>query len=151
MRHLHLLAAMGLLCTAPGFVGAGQGNDHGTERSSRACSTRTLAGKWMFATDVGQQQIFPGGDITAIGVFRLDRTGTLTDGIFDANVYEWRFLPGVTFTGSLVVNPNCTGTLTFVTSAGTTRIDSVVVLGPNRIRGMSQDTTNLWTYTMERL
>jgi hypothetical protein len=105
----------------------------------------------MFATDVGRQAKFPGGDITAIGIFRLDRQGTLTDGTFDATVEGWRFLPGVTFTGSLTINANCTGTLFFLTSAGTQRYDSVIVLGPDRIRGMSQDIDNLWTYEMRRL
>ena len=37
------------------------------------CSARMLAGRWMFATDVGKQTFFPGGDITAIGTFRVDR------------------------------------------------------------------------------
>src|SRR5262245_60773079 len=42
---------------------------------SQECSARQLAGRWMFATDVGKQLYFPGGDITAIGTFRVDRTG----------------------------------------------------------------------------
>ena len=57
----------------------------------------------------------------------------------------------MTFTGSVVVNSNCTGTLTFVTSAGTMRTDSIIVLGPGRVRGMSQDVRNLWTYDMRRM
>lgn len=141
MKTFRTLCALGLLCTAPAFAG----NEFET------CSTRMLAGRWMFATDVGRQAIFPGGDITAMGVFRFDRQGTLLDGVFDATVEKFRFLQGITFTGSVVVNANCTGTLTFVTSAGTTRNDSIIVLGPGHVRGMSQDVNNLWTYDMRRL
>jgi len=141
MKSLRYLAVLGLLITAPAFAG----------NEPEGCSNRMLAGRWMFATDVGHQSKFPGGDITAIGIFRLDRQGTLTDGIFDATVEGWRFLQGVTFTGTLTINANCTGTLYFVTSAGTTRTDSVIVLGPGHIRGMSQDVQFLWTYDMRRL
>ncbi len=116
-----------------------------------ACNARSLAGKWMFATDVGRQNLFSaGGDITAIGTFTLDRKGTAS-GSFDATVEELTFLPKVQFEGTLKVNADCTGTFTFVTGAGTQRTDSIVILSPWRIRGMSQDINNLWTYEMERL
>lgn len=114
------------------------------------CSTRMLAGRWMFATDVGKQTFFPGGDITAIGTFRVDRTGNLK-GKFDATVANFGFLPGVEFVGTVTVNPDCTGTLTFTTSRGTTRTDSIIVLGGGHVRGMSQDVAFLWTYDMRRL
>lgn len=113
------------------------------------CSARQLAGRWMFATDVGRQTFFPGGDITAIGTFRVDRSGKV-EGVFDATVASWMFLPGISFTGSFTVNADCTGTLEFVTGAGTTRTDSIVVMG-DRIYGMSQDVQFLWTYQMRRL
>lgn len=113
------------------------------------CSARMLAGRWMFATDVGKQTFFPGADITAIGTFRVDRAGRL-QGVFDATVAQWMFLPGVKFTGSFTVNPDCTGTLSFVTEKGTTRTDSIVILG-DHIRGMSQDVTFLWTYDAHRM
>jgi hypothetical protein len=116
---------------------------------SQECSARQLAGRWMFATDVGKQIFFPGGDITAIGTFRSDRAGKIK-GVFDATVAGWMFLPGVTFEGSFVVNPDCTGTLTFVTARGTARTDTIVVLG-DTIRGMSQDTNFLWTYEAKRM
>jgi hypothetical protein len=113
------------------------------------CSARMLAGRWMFATDVGKQTFFPGGDITAIGTFRVDRRGNLA-GAFDATVAGWMHLPAVTFTGAFTVNPDCTGTLTFVTGRGTTRTDSIVILG-DRIHGMSQDVQFLWTYEARRM
>ncbi|HET9864836.1 MAG TPA: hypothetical protein VFP37_15440 [Steroidobacteraceae bacterium] len=153
MKIFRCLLPLGLLFAAPAFA-HGNGNDNGPDRDSQACSTRMLAGRWMFATDIGHQalSLFPvPGDITAIGVFRIDRFGTILDGTFDANAQNNRFLPGLTFTGSVVVNANCTGTLQFVTSAGTTRTDSIIVLGPGRVRGMSQDVNNLWTYDMRRL
>jgi hypothetical protein len=113
------------------------------------CSTRMLAGRWMFATDVGKQTFFPGGDITAIGTFRVDRFGKL-NGAFDATIAQWMHLPGLTFTGAFTVNPDCTGTLSFVTSNGRSRTDSIVILG-DRIRGMSQDVQFLWTYEAQRM
>ena len=116
---------------------------------SADCSARMLAGRWMFATDVGKQTFFPGGDITALGTFRVDRFGKLK-GAFDATVAGWMHLPGLTFTGAFTVNPDCTGTLTFVTGAGRTRTDSIVILG-DEIRGMSQDVQFLWTYEARRM
>ena len=113
------------------------------------CTARMLAGRWMFATDVGKQTFFPGGDITAIGTFRVDRAGKL-NGTFDATVAQWMHLPGLTFTGTFTVNPDCTGTLSFVTSNGRSRTDSIVILG-DRIRGMSQDVQFLWTYEARRM
>jgi len=113
------------------------------------CSARALAGRWMFATDVGKQLYFPGGDITAIGTFKVDRAGKL-QGVFDATVAGWMFLPGVKFTGAFTINPDCTGTLTFTTAAGTTRTDTVVLVG-DHIRGMSQDVQFLWTYEAHRI
>lgn len=116
---------------------------------SADCSARMLAGRWMFATDVGQQTFFPGGDITAIGTFRVDRFGKLK-GTFDATVAGWMHLPGLTFTGAFTVNPDCTGTLSFVTGNGRARTDTIVILG-DRIRGMSQDIQFLWTYEARRM
>ena len=90
---------------------------------STECSTRALAGRWMFATDVGKQLFFPGGDITAIGTFKVDRAGRL-QGVFDATVAGWMFLPGVKFSGAFTMNSDCTGTLTFTTATGSSRTAS---------------------------
>jgi hypothetical protein len=141
MRTIKLLALGGMLLGSTAF--AGQDHDD--------CSVRALAGKWMFATDVGKQTFFTaGGDITAIGTFRVDRAGNVR-GSFDATVANLAFLPKVAFDGKLTVEPDCTGTLTFTTSAGTTRTDSIVVLNGGWVRGMSQDVQFLWTYDMRRL
>lgn len=139
MKRLSILALSAGL-----FVQAALANAHD------GCSLKSLAGKWMFATDVGRQNLFPGGDITAIGTFKLDRRGN-AEGTFDATVEEFGFLDDVSFSGTLVVGPNCTGTFEFVTGQGTARKDTIIVLNPWRIRGMSQDINNLWTYEMERL
>jgi len=112
--------------------------------------TTRLVHTWMFATEVGKQTFFPGGDITAMGTFRVDREGNLK-GKFDATVANFRFLPGVGFAGTVTVSPDCTGTLTFTTDRGTSRTDSIVVLSPWSVRGMSQDVAFLWTYDMRRL
>jgi len=113
------------------------------------CSARMLAGRWMFATDVGVQSFFPGNEITAIGTFRVDRLGKLS-GKFDATVAQWMHLPGLTFTGAFTVNADCTGTLSFVTSNGRSRTDSIVIVG-DLIYGMSQDVQFLWTYRARRM
>ena len=119
-----------------------------------SCSTRSIAGRWMFATGIGRQSLGPpfpeGKDITAIGIFSVDRFGNTT-GKFDATVQDFFFLPDNTFTGTVAVNPDCTGTLTFVTSAGTARTDSIVVVSRKEMLGMTQDPANLWTYQVRRL
>ena len=122
--------------------------------SDQGCSTRVLAGKWVFATAIGHQALGgpfpPGKDITAIGTMNIDRNGVL-EGTFDATVQDTFFLPGNSYTGSLVVLPDCTGTLTFITSQGTARTDSIVVVNGSELIGMSQDPANLWTYQARRL
>jgi len=118
------------------------------------CSTKAVAGNWTFATNIGRQSLgapFPEGkDITAIGIFSVDKFGN-TIGKFDATVQDFFFLPNNTFTGSVTVNADCTGTLTFITSAGTARMDSIVVVNQREMLGMSQDPLNLWTYQVRRI
>jgi len=80
-----------------------------------------------------------------------DDPDAVTNGEFDATVADFGFLHGIKFSGSLVLNPDCTGTFTFTTSAGTTRTDTIIVLGPGHVRAMSQDVQFLWTYDMHRL
>lgn len=119
------------------------------EGNTPMCSVSSLAGRWLFATDVGQ---FPalGGDITALGTMTVHRDGRV-EGRFDATVALVGFLPGNTYDGSIVVNPDCTGTLTFVTSESTQRTDSIAIVSRRDLWGMSQDPENLWTYRARRL
>lgn len=119
-----------------------------------SCSTAALAGKWIFATDVGHQSLASfapyTGDITAIGTSDIQPDGSMS-GVFDFTVADLVFVPNVTYTGSVTVSPDCRGTATFETSAGTTRTDSFVVVSRNEILGMSQDPKNLWTYQLRRI
>jgi hypothetical protein len=102
---------------------------------------------------VGQQAIFgpaAPGDITAIGTMNIARDGTIA-GEFDVTVAEFGFFPDNAYTGSVTVNPNCTGTWTFTTSIGTSRADSIVVAGRDEIWIMSRDILNLWTGKARRI
>lgn len=117
------------------------------------CATRDLAGRWIFGTDVGQQVIFlptSDGNITALGTMNIDKQGNLS-GEFDATVAGFIFLSAVTYTGSVVLHTNCTGTLSFETSEGTVRTDSIALVGQDEVWGMSQDPSNLWTYEIRRI
>jgi len=58
------------------------------------------------------------------------------------------FAPGNTYMGSVAVNPDCTGTLTFVTSLGSERVDSIAVLDQDEMWGMFQDIGDVWTYSV---
>lgn len=134
-------AAMVMVLVVPrGSVGAEPG---------QACSIQRVAGSWLFGTDVGHHLGF-GGDITALGTMNIDREGNLS-GVFDVTVSGVTFLPGNTYAGTVTVNPDCTGTLTFVTSGGNSRTDSIAVLSQQEMWGMSQDPGNLWTYDIRRI
>ena len=105
------------------------------------CRTSKMAGRWLFATDIGHQMLLPGGNITALGTMRIDRRGNLS-GVFDATVQDWMHLPAVKYTGKLTVRRDCTGTLRFVTEAGTERTDSIAVVEhgtfPGHVTGSQQ-------------
>ena len=121
--------------------------------ASAGCSVRDIAGKWIFATGIGRQSLGepfpPGKDITAIGTMNINRDGTL-EGKFDVTVQD--AFPGtLTYSGSVVVNADCTGTLTFITSTGATRTDSIAIISRREMLGMSQDPANLWTYQVHRI
>ena len=119
-----------------------------------SCSIRAIAGNWLFATGIGRQTLGapfpPDKDITAIGTMNIALDGTLS-GTFDVTVENFAFLPGVTYTGWVTVNPDCTGTLSFATSADSVRTDSIAVLSRHEMLGMSQDPLNLWTYQVRRV
>ena len=138
------IVALGVPLSAP--VQATQNDD--------TCSTRMLAGKWLFATGIGHQALGPPfpppGDITAIGTMNIRRNGFL-EGLFDATFQNVAFAPGVEYSGTVIVNSDCTGTLSFVTGSGSSRTDSILVVDRNEIWGMSQDPKNLWTYRVRRL
>lgn len=118
------------------------------------CSTNMLTGRWVFATGIGHNAIEapnrpPPGDITAIGTMNV-RRGVL-EGVFDVTFERAAFRAGIPYSGTVTVNPDCTGTLSFTTGAGTTRTDSIVLLNRYEFWGMSQDPNNQWTYSARRL
>lgn len=119
----------------------------------KGCSLRQITGKWIFATAIGRQMLPglpPGKDMTALGTWDVKRDGTLS-GVFDVTVQDTFFGPGIRYEGSVVVNRDCTGTVTFVTELGSTRTDTIAIVGRNEIIGMSQDPFNLWTYQVRRV
>lgn len=118
------------------------------------CDTRMLAGRWLFATGIGHQQLGapapPSGDITAIGTMNIDRDGAL-EGKFDVTFEGAGFLSGILYSGTARLNADCTGTLSFVTETGTVRTDSIALVEDDLFWAMSQDPLNLWTYKAKRI
>ena len=142
-RHILILSAI-LICalaSRPALAGSG-------------CSVGQIAGQWVFATSIGRQMLGvpfpPEKDITAIGTMNIERDGTLS-GTFDVTVQDTVFIPGIVYVGSVVLNPDCAGTVTFETSVGSVRSDSIVVVNRREILAMSQDPMNLWTYQIRRI
>ncbi len=141
IRFIRILMAL-IACTlvaGPAFADTG-------------CSIKKLAGNWVFATGIGQQNLpFPpsDGDITAIGTMNIYRDGSL-EGRFDVTVFN--DLPGqdIPYWGSIVVNSDCTGTLQFTTPLSS-RTDSIVIVSRKEILGMSRDPLNLWTYQVRKI
>lgn len=122
------------------------------------CSARMLTGRWLFATGVGQQQLAdapPPGRITALGTMNIHRNGTL-EGKFDVTFEAHAASPGgfgtgMPYSGEVLLNDDCTGTISFVTALGTSRTDSIAVVDRDEVWAMSQDPNNLWTYRMRRI
>lgn len=124
-----------------------------TRSGKKGCTVRDVAGKWLFATSIGRQMLPdlpPDKDMTAIGTWNVKRDGSLS-GSFDVTVQDTFFGPGVGYEGSIVINRDCTGTVTFVTELGSVRTDTIAVVGRNELIGMSQDPFNLWTYQVRRV
>lgn len=148
MKKLVVCAVLLALPLLSGVASLGDGA-HAVERRTVTCSVEGLAGRWLFATEVGQFPDF-GGDITALGTLNIHHSGRV-EGRFDATVALVGFLPNNTYDGSIVVNPDCTGTLTFKTSESTERTDSIAVVSPHELWGMSQVPANLWTYRARKI
>ena len=158
IKNILVACAIASLCgTAAGAEPATNGESYaGPERfigGRYGCSLRNVTGRWLFATSIGRQMLPdlpPEKDITALGTMFIKRDGSIS-GTFDVTVEDTFFAPGVPYEGSVVVNPDCTGTLTFVTGLGSVRTDSIAVVGRSEILGMSQDLANLWTYQVRRV
>ena len=116
------------------------------------CSTVTIAGAWVFATDLGPIQ--GGGYVTALGTLNFDTHGNMS-GKYDFNVPGFPGNWSGVQAGKVNVNPNCTGIMTFTWTDSTgegTRTDSLVIArGGREIWGMVADGSAVWTYKAERI
>ena len=133
------------------------------------CSIRTIAGKWVFATETGHMLSPVGGpgphgritDVTAMGTMNIDKAGNIS-GDFDISILGVAFIPDIPYTGLVTVNPDCTGSLNFSPASSTnTRTDSIVISGNgNEISAMvgfitlaidgTRDFGVSWTYKIRR-
>lgn len=115
------------------------------------CSIRNdVAGLWVFATGMGQLFHRSGQAITAIGTMNIESDGRVS-GTFDNTIAQLG-TSRQTYSGTVEVNPDCTGTLIFTTSSGSSRTDSIVVLeNGTEMWGMSRDPLLPWTYTVKRV
>ena len=158
IRTIFTTCALVMLCgtafaTEPAAKGEACEATQTFDKTHRDCSIRDIVGKWLFATEIGRQMLPgfpPDKDVTALGTMVIRRDGTLT-GVFDVTVQDSFFVPGVGYEGAVVINPDCTGTLMFVTGVGTVRTDSIALVGRSEFLGMSQDPANLWTYQGRRV
>ncbi len=153
-----------LVCALASLSGIAVADDYDTDDDSYAatsrsysygkgCSLRDVVGRWVFASAISRQMapIFPvGKDMTALGTMNIERDGTLS-GTFDLTVQDFEHYPQVGYVGSIVINRDCTGTVTFVTEFGSSRTDSIAVVGRGEILGMSKDPANLLTYQVRRV
>jgi len=136
----------GLVMTPPGMA---EEVPLGAHDKARPCSVKAIAGRWIFATGIGQFPAY-GGDITAIGTMNIDGRGGVS-GTFDFTIALTGFKADASYEGTVRVEPDCTGTLVFQTSETTMRTDSIAIVGPGEFWGMSQDPSNLWTYRARRI
>lgn len=117
-------------------------------KKGHSCSIATIAGKWMFATDIGN---FP-GDVhgTALGTLNIGRDGRW-GGTFDYNGNDG-FFPGLTYEGSVTVNPDCTGIAKFHSSDGADVVQSIVIVrGGQEIWGAFQNPMVIWAFKAKRI
>jgi hypothetical protein len=124
------------------------------------CTVGMVEGTWVFATGIGQLSNQPpipeparGKQITAIGTIHIDGQGNIS-GAYDNTIADVGSFLNNTFVGTVVVNADCTGTLSFTDSRGASRTDSIVVLtrrDQSELWGMSRDHLLVWTYTARRI
>jgi len=127
-------------------------------RGGRTCSMKTIAGAWVYATEVGELKGPDNtlmGKLTSLGTFNIDRDGTLW-GEFDTTM---SLVGGPTivnhdaeYLGAVTVKPNCRGTFYFAESGGDALEGSLVISGDgSEIRGMTTTPEILWTFTAKRV
>jgi hypothetical protein len=119
------------------------------------CSIATIAGAWAFTTtDIMYNSDGTVGG-TALGVFKIDADGNLT-GTYDSTFLGSppNFYPATNYVGTVSVNPNCMGTLSFHDVGSTDMIvQSIVIARSGReMLGMFQDPSDaLGTFKCERV
>ena len=123
-------------------------------KKGHACSIATIAGKWMFATEIG---MFPGGiHATALGTYNIGTDGSLS-GVFDYNG-EDTVETKITYWGTVTVNPDCTGTESFTgADGGSALVSFVIARGGQEIWGQFMNNvsnigyTVIWTFKAHRV
>ena len=116
------------------------------------CSTKSMAGRWAFHTDIGHL-VQPDGSVfpaTAVGIFTVDKEGNF-EGVFDVTIQGVAYISDIGWWGTMQVGPDCRGTSSFETVSGSTRTDSFVLVSQSEALGMTQSPTEPWTYTMRKL
>jgi hypothetical protein len=114
------------------------------------CSISTIAGKWVFITDLmhSQQGTLDGA---ALGTFNVGADGTL-QGKYDFEGTS-EFRPGIEYVGTVSVNPDCSGAVS-VHDVGSDQmvLQSIVIAHDGReIWGMFQDpAVTIGTYRAKR-
>ncbi len=111
------------------FAGTAAAQSEESSQGVRACSVETIAGSWMYATDLMEfinpytLELVQKG--TSLGRMIIDSGGNLT-GSYNTTLYRaWkdpiiRHIPN--WVGTVTVNSDCTGTLSFGS-----RVDNLVI------------------------
>ena len=117
-----------------------------------ACSNRSVAGPYGYTTTGTRLGI---GPVAAVGIFTLDRNGNVLRGkqtvSFNGTIAE------ETYTGTYVVNSDCTGTATLVVSSSipafnrTSTLDLVWVDNSSAIRMIFTNAQTIITVDAKRL
>jgi hypothetical protein len=121
----------------------------------RGCSIATIAGAWAFTTtDIMYNSDGTVGG-TALGIFRIDGNGNLA-GTYDSTFLgpAPNFYPATNYVGTVTVNPNCMGTISFhdVGSDDIIVQSIVIARGGREILGMFQNPADaLGTFKCERI
>ena len=115
------------------------------------CSIATIAGDWVFTTNnlYLQNGMLDGN---ALGTATYGKDGSVR------GTYDWEgttgFYPGNSYVGTLSVNPDCTGTISFHNVGSDQLVVQSIVIARSgqEIRGMFQDPTiDVGTFTAKRV
>lgn len=136
---MKLIFMLTLLAIVTGSLPAlAENHDHDGPR----CSLATMAGDWAFR---GSGTV-PLGDMINVGTLHADKDGTVT-------THGWRNIGGTVFaeftqTGTATVEPDCTGTQTWV---GSPNIAKFVILDNGNEIWAVYDVPLLYTVILRRI